>query len=62
MPEIRHGGSVTVEPGSEEAKRIEKTHGFDASLKARDKRRKDALKQSAASGSSKSANTKGDTS
>lgn len=42
MAKKRKRGPILVKPGSDEAKRIEDTHGFDAALKARDKRAADA--------------------
>lgn len=38
MTEQRKRGPIKCKPGSKQAKRIESTHGFNAALKAREKR------------------------
>lgn len=42
MTEQRKRGPIVCQPGSKRAKQIEATHGFNAALKARDKRDKGA--------------------
>ena len=54
----RGKGSITVQPGSTEAKRIEDTHGFNKAQKDRDARDKragnaDQVKATGAAGDSK---------
>ncbi len=40
MTEQRKRGPIVCKPGSKRAKQIETTHGFNAALKAREKRNK----------------------